>query len=160
MKNPLKLLAATVLATAYLSPAAWAASADHGTDAQAQEMVGKAVALIQSVGPEKAYTIFTNHPDNQFKDRDLYVFVYDFDGVCLAQGANPKMVGKHLLEMKDVDGVAFIKGEIEMVKKQKKGWFGPYRFNNVATQTIEVKKSYCEQGAGNTIVCVGTHTSK
>jgi hypothetical protein len=30
----------------------------------------------------------------------------------------------------------------------------------VATQTIEIKKSYCEQGAGNTIVCVGTHTTK
>lgn len=159
MQNPSKLLLAAIATLVLPSPACWAASSDHGTDAQAQEMVSKAVALIHSIGPEKAYAIFTNHPDNQFKDRDLYVFVYDFDGVCLAQGANPKMVGKRLLEMKDVDGVPFIKGEIEMVKKQKKGWFGPYRFNNAATQTIEVKKSYCEQGVGNTMVCVGTYTT-
>jgi cytochrome c len=133
------------------------AASDRGTDAEAESMVIKAVALIKSVGPEKAYKVFTDHPDGAFKDRDLYVFVYDFDGVCLAQGANSKMVGKNLIGIKDIDGIAFIQGEIDMVKSKKKGWFGPYKFNNVANQSIEIKKSYCEQGAGNTMVCVGTH---
>ena len=133
------------------------AAGDRGTDAEAEAMVVKAVALIKSVGPDKAYKVFTDHPDGAFKDRDLYVFVYDFDGVCLAQGANAKMVGKNLIGIKDIDGNAFIQGEIDLVKSKKKGWYGPYKFNNVATQTIEIKKSYCEQGAGNTIVCVGTH---
>jgi cytochrome c len=133
------------------------AASDRGTDAEAEAMVVKAVALIKSVGPDKAYKVFTDHPDGAFKDRDLYVFVYDFDGVCLAQGANAKMVGKNLIGIKDIDGNAFIQGEIDLVKSKKKGWYGPYKFNNVATQTIEIKKSYCEQGAGNTIVCVGTH---
>jgi cytochrome c len=133
------------------------AAGDRGTEAEAQGMVTKAVALIKSAGPEKAYKAFTDHPDGAFKDRDLYVFVYDFDGICLAQGANPKMVGKNLLEIRDIEGDPFIKGMIDLVKSKKKGWYGPYKFNNVATQSIERKKSYCEQGAGNTIVCVGTH---
>ncbi|HXA46335.1 MAG TPA: cache domain-containing protein [Burkholderiaceae bacterium] len=133
------------------------AAGDRGSDAEAEAMVKKAVALIKSAGPEKAYKAFTDHPDGAFKDRDLYVFVYDFDGVCLAQGANSKMVGKNLIDIKDIDGVPFIKGEIDLVKNKKKGWYGPYKFNNVATQSIEIKKSYCEQGAGNTMVCVGTH---
>lgn len=130
---------------------------DRGSEAEAQAMVVKAVALVKSAGPEKAYKAFTEHPDGAFKDRDLYIFAYDFDGNCLAQGANAKMVGKNLIALKDIDGNTFIKGMIEMVQSKKKGWYGPYKFNNAETKTIEQKKSYCEQGAGNTMLCVGTY---
>ena len=129
----------------------------QGSAAEAEAMVKQAVALIKSAGPEHAYQAITDHPAGAFKDRDLYVFVYDFDGNCLAQGANPKMVGKNLLIMRDIDGNAFIKGMIDLVKSQGKGWYGPYKFNNVKTSTYDPKKSYCEQGAGNSIVCVGIH---
>ena len=71
------------------------AASDRGTEAEAQSMVTKAVALIKSAGPEKAYSTFSDHPNGAFKDRDLYVFVYDFDGNCLAQGANIRMVEKN-----------------------------------------------------------------
>ncbi|HJV82890.1 cache domain-containing protein [Noviherbaspirillum sp.] len=151
------MIAAAVLgAQIVISAGAWAAG-DRGSEAEAQAMVKRAVALIKSAGPEKAYKSFTDHPDGAFKDRDLYVFVYDFEGNCLAQGANPKMVGKNLIGMKDVDGNALIKGMIDMVKSKGPGWYGPYKFNNPNTNVYEPKKSYCEQGAGNTIVCVGIH---
>jgi cytochrome c len=136
------------------------AAANLGTEAEAQAMVKQAVALIKSAGPEKAYKAFTEHPDGAFKNHDLYVFAYDFDGNCLAQGANPKMVGKNLIALKDVDGNAFIKGMIDMVKSKKSGWYGPYKFNNVETKTYDTKKSYCEQGAGDSMVCVGIHQQK
>jgi len=129
----------------------------HGNPAEAEAMVKQAVALIKSAGPDKAYKSFSEHPNGAFKDRDLYVFVYDFEGNCLAQGANPKMVGKNLYIMKDVDGKPFIKDMIDLVKSKGKGWYGPYKFNNVATSSYELKKSYCEQGAGNSIVCVGVY---
>lgn len=134
----------------------WAAS-ERGSEAEAQDMVKKAVALVKSAGPEKAYKTFTEHPDGAFKDRDLYVFVYDFDGNCLAQGANAKLIGKNLIAMKDVDGNAFIKGMVDMVKTSSKGWYGPYKFTNPATKDYDLKKSYCEKGAGDTMVCVGTY---
>lgn len=130
---------------------------ERATEAEARQMVGKAVALVKSAGPDKAYQAFTEHPDGAFKDRDLYVFAYDFEGNCLAQGANPKMVGKNLIGIKDVEGNAFIKGMVDMVKARKSGWYGPYKFNNIETKTIEPKKSYCEQGAGSTMICVGVH---
>lgn len=150
----------TVMLSAQLLLAG-AALADEtlGSQADGEAMVKSAVALIKSAGPEKAYKIFTDHPDGAFKDRDLYVFVYDFDGNCLAQGANPKMIGKNLLIMKDADGNPFIKGMIDMVKAKGKGWYGPYKFNNIKTTSYEMKKSYCEHGAGNTIVCVGVRPS-
>ncbi len=156
--TPFVLSAAALILA--LSPQAVFAQSDHGNDAEVQEMVKKAVALVKSAGPEKAYKTFTEHPDGAFKDRDLYVFVYDFGGTCLAQGANPKMVGKNLLAIKDVDGNAFIKGMIDVVKASTKGWYGPYKFTNPNSQGYELKKSYCERGAGDTIVCVGTYVSK
>lgn len=153
MKHCLKMVA-TILP---FITAPFASAADRATEAEAQQMVVKAVALIKSAGPEKAYKVFTEHPDGAFKDRDLYVFVYDFDGKCLAQGGNPKMVGKNLIAIKDVEGNPFIQGMLDVVKTKKKGWYGPYKFNNVETKTIEPKKSYCEEGAPGTMVCVGTH---
>lgn len=152
-------MVAGALSMTVLVPVARAA-AEHGSEADAQAMVKKAVALIKAEGAEKAHKAFTEHPDGSFKDKDLYVFVYDFQGNCLAQGANAKMVGKNLIGMKDVDGNAFIKGMIDMVKTSSKGWYGPYKFNNPATQSYELKKSYCERGAGDSMVCVGTYFSK
>lgn len=150
------LFAAAQLMTATASFAA----GDHGTEAEAQEMVKKAVALIKSAGPESAYKSFTEHPSGAFKDRDLYVFVYDFQGNCLAQGANPKMVGKNFLELKDIDGKELIKEEIAMVRTKGSGWYGPYKFNNPATNKIEKKMAYCMQGAGDSMVCSGVYSAQ
>jgi len=158
MKLIYKIVAACVVP--FIFSSAVVAANDRGSDKEAEAMVGKAVALIKSAGPDKAYKVFTDHPDGAFKDRDLYVFVYDFDGICLAQGANSRMVGKNLIGIKDVEGIPFIQKEIDMVKAQKKGWFGPYKFPNAATGAVEVKKSYCEQGAGNTMVCVGVYKAE
>lgn len=153
-----KLLPMILSMLAYASFAQ--AAGEHGTEAEAQDMVKKAVALVKSAGAEKAYKVFTDHPDGAFKEKDLYVFVYDFEGNCLAQGANAKMVGKNLMSMKDVDGNAFIKGMVDLVKTSSKGWYGPYKFNNPATQSYELKRSYCERGAGDSMVCVGTYFEK
>jgi signal transduction histidine kinase len=155
-------LAAALFAGVHAFAASPAAPAvpEHGSEAEAQEMVRKAVALIKSSGADGAYKTFTEHPGGAFRDRDLYIFVYDFDGNCLAQGANPKMVGKNLLELKDVDGNQLIKGEINLVKNQGSGWYGPYKFNNPVTNRIEVKKSYCMHGAGDTMVCAGVYSGQ
>jgi signal transduction histidine kinase len=153
-------LAAALFAGAQVFAATAPGLPEHGTEADAQEMVKKAVALVKSAGTESAYKAFTEHPGGAFKDRDLYVFVYDFDGNCLAQGANAKMVGKNFLELKDVDGNEMIRGEITLVKTKGSGWYGPYKFNNPVTNKIEVKKAYCMRGAGDSIVCSGVYSGQ
>ena len=40
----------------------------------------------------------------QFLDRDLYVFVYDMNGVVLAHGENPQLVGENRIDLRDQDG--------------------------------------------------------
>lgn len=49
-----------VLSMLVCVPFAHAAS-EHGTEAEAQDMVKKAVALVKSAGAEKAYKVFTDH---------------------------------------------------------------------------------------------------
>ena len=78
-----------------LTLAGAAHAADQGTAAEAEAMVKKAVAFIKANGADKSYEEFTN--GKSFKDRDLYIIVYDLNGKNLAQGANPKLVGKDLI---------------------------------------------------------------
>lgn len=131
------------------------AAGDRGGEAEA--MVRKAVALMKSAGQENALKVFNDPEDKSFKDRDLFVFVYNFQGTMLAMGANSKMVGKNLIELKDADGVPLARGMIEMVKTKKKGWYGPYKFVNPESGKYEYKKSYCELATGETLACVGIH---
>lgn len=133
-----------------------AAAAERGSEAEAQALAGKAVAAMKADGVDALLKAVNDHAPGLEKG-DLFVFVYDFKGVMLAHGKNPKMVGKNLYEMKDVDGMSLGKDMIEMVKAKKKGWYGPYRFANPQTNNYEYKKSYCEQGVGETMACVGVY---
>ncbi|HUL31843.1 MAG TPA: cache domain-containing protein, partial [Thermodesulfobacteriota bacterium] len=70
-------------------------AAEFGTAAEAEAMVKKAIQLIKAEGRDKAFAEI-NNPKGKFVDRDLYIFVYDMDGKCVAHGFNPKMIGKDL----------------------------------------------------------------
>ena len=120
-----------------------ALAAEVGTKDEATAMVKKAVALIKANGAEKAYAEFSN-PKGPFVDRDLYVVVYDMTGKCLAHGANAKMIGRDLIDNKDVDGKEFVKERVEMMKKQASGW-QEYKFRNPTTNQIEPKAMYIER---------------
>ena len=137
-----------------LGMAGVAHAADRGTAAEAEAMVKRAVAFIKDKGPEKAYDEFTN--GKQFKDRDLYVIVYDLEGKNLAQGANPKLVGKNLIGLKDPDGKPLIQMFVDLAKTKGKGWVEGYKFLNPVTQKIENKSMYLER-VGDTLVGCGIY---
>lgn len=134
--------------------AGMAQAADRGSAAEAEAMVKRAVAYIKEKGPEKAYDEFTN--GKQFKDRDLYVIVYDLEGKNLAQGANPKLVGKNLIGLKDPDGKPLIQMFVDLAKTKGKGWVEGYKFLNPVTQKIENKSMYLER-VGDTLVGCGIY---
>ena len=129
-------------------------AADQGSAAEAEAMVKKAVAFIKANGADKAYDEFTN--GKQFKDRDLYVIVYDLTGKNLAQGANPKLVGKDLIGLKDADGKPIIQMFVDLAKGKGKGWVEGYKFLNPVTQKIEGKAMYLER-VGDTLVGCGIY---
>jgi cytochrome c len=116
-----------------------------GTAAEATAMVDKAIAHIKKVGREKAFADF-NNKNGQFTDRDLYVVVYDMKGKVLAHGANEKMIGKDVIELRDNDGKYFVKERVEMMSKgpNAKGW-QDYKFMNPVSRQIEPKSMFIQR---------------
>ena len=97
-------------------------------------MVARATAYVKANGTDKGYNEITN--GTTFKDRDLYVTVYDLKGKNLAHGANAKLVGKDLIGMKDPDGKLFNKILVDLAKKKGKGWSEEFKFHNPTTNSL------------------------
>jgi len=129
------------LLAALAGAASLAGAADVVTKPEAEAMVKKALAYMKSNGREKTYAEI-DKKDGQFVDRDLYLVVYGTDGVVRAHGGNAKMIGKNLIELKDVDGKPFVKERVEMAKKKVPFW-QDYKFNNPVSGKIEPKAMYC-----------------
>jgi cytochrome c len=144
---------AAALAAALIAPLA-ARAGDNATKEEAVAMVKKGVAFIRSAGKDQGYAEITNK-GGKFTDRDLYLVVYGHDGVVRAHGANEKMVGKNLIDLKDVDGKPFVKERVEL--SQSKGTFWQdYKFTNPVTKKIEPKSMYCER-LDDVAVCGGIY---
>lgn len=151
MRTPFVRPAAVLLAGLVASVPAFASNA---TAAEATAMVKKGVAFIKANGKDKGYAEITSK-GGQFTDRDLYLVVYGLDGVVHAHGANEKMVGKNLIDLKDVDGKAFVKERVELGKSKGTFW-QDYKFTNPVTKKIEPKRMYCEK-LDDAVVCGGIY---
>jgi cytochrome c len=116
-----------------------------GTAAEATAMVQKAIAHIKKAGREKAFADFDSKAGG-FTDRDLYVVVYDMKGKVLAHGANEKMIGKDVIDLRDSDGKYFVRERVEMMSKSPdaKGW-QDYKFMNPVTRQIEPKSMFLQR---------------
>jgi cytochrome c len=137
-----KLFKATVIGLCALTFNGAAVAATKGTADEAVAMVKKGVAFVKANGKDKAFAEFSNLK-GQFIDRDLYIMVYDMDGINRAHGSNPRLIGKNLLEIKDSDGKFIVKGLIEAANKGK-GWVD-YRWPNGVTKAVEHKSTYVEK---------------
>lgn len=116
-------------------------AAEFATKPEAEAMVQKALKFMKANGKDKTYAEI-NKKDGAFTDRDLYLTVYGQDGVVRAHGANPKMIGKNLSEIKDVDGKPFVRERLELAKKGQPFW-QDYKFVNPVSHNIEPKSMYC-----------------
>lgn len=144
-----------VIAMALAIPlAGLAADESRATRADAEKMVKKALEAMKKNGKEKTYAEITA-PAKTFVDRDLYIVVYDMNGVPLAHGQNTKQVGKHLLDLKDPDGKLFVKERVELAKSQGKFW-QDYKFTDPLTKKVLPKQMYCER-ADDVVVCGGVY---
>lgn len=146
-------MALSMIAFAAMVIAGPVSAAEIVTAKEAESMVKKGIAFIKANGKEKGYNEITKQA--QFKDRDLYLVVYRLDGTPLAHGANEKMVGRNLIELKDVDGKEFVRERMELAKSKPAFW-QDYKFTNPMTKKVEPKTMYCERLEG-TVVCGGIY---
>jgi len=130
------------------------AQGKRGTPAQAEALAKKAVEFLKTNGKEKAIAAF-NDIQGKFVDGDLYILLYDLNGKCLAHGANPKIVGKDMIDMKDADGKLFVKERLEIAKTKGKGWQN-YKWTNPTNKKIEDKTTYIQK-VDDLIICSGAY---
>jgi signal transduction histidine kinase len=148
-------LAITVMTAAALV-AGPVSAAENATAKEAEAMVKKGIVYIKANGKDKGYAEVTSK-QSQFKDRDLYLVVYQLDRKVLAHGANEKMVGRVLIDLKDVDGKEFVRERVELGKAKPSFW-QDYKFTNPVSKKVEPKTAYCER-LEDTVVCGGIYKS-
>jgi cytochrome c len=125
-------------------------ASNAGTPDEAKVMAIRAADLLRTKGPDAAFAEFNTGA--AFHDRDLYVMVYDNSGKNVAHGANPKLIGKTLIDLQDTDGTFVIKN---LVAVKDAGWVD-YRWPNPVTKTIQSKTTYVVR-VGDYLVGVGAY---
>ncbi|MES2261379.1 MAG: cache domain-containing protein [Pseudomonadota bacterium] len=128
-----------------------AAAANVGTADEAVAMVKKAIAYLNANGKDKAFAEF-NNPNGQFKDRDLYIAVLDANGMTLAHGGNAKLIGKQMIDLKDVDDKFFIKSFLDVARTKGSGWVD-YKWPNPVSKVMEKKSTYVERAGDLVFIC-------
>jgi signal transduction histidine kinase len=124
-----------------------------GTAGEAKAMVEKAAAFMKANGKDKAFREFTE--GTTFKKNDLYIFVVDMNGVILAHGSNPKLVGKDMSSLKDAGGKLFIKEIIDEANAKGSGWTD-YRWAHPVSKKIDLKSTYFQK-ANDVIIGCGVY---
>src|SRR5690242_2640768 len=79
-------------------------AAEFGTRDEAVAMVKRVQAVFAKEGAEATFKAVDDKANAAFHDRDLYAFVYDLNGVAVAHGARPALIGKNLISLKDQNG--------------------------------------------------------
>jgi len=134
-----RLLIAAVAACGLIASAT---AQTAGTRDEAKALVDAAVEHVKKVGPEQAFKDFTDDKAAWTK-KDLYVMAYDNHGKCVGHGANPKLVGKDLIDLKDPNGKPLIRELIDIARKGG-GWVD-YDWPHPQTKKLEGKSTYARE---------------
>lgn len=135
----------------------FSASADeHGTRDEAVAMVKRVEAMFKKEGLEATLKAVSDRSDTEFHDRDLYPFIYDMNGTCVAHGARPALIGKNLIDLKDQDGKYLIREMILIANGPGSGWID-YKWPHPLNNKIEDKASYVEKMGADHFVGVGVY---
>ena len=141
---------ATFLLAGFVALAAAPHPASAATAEEAKANLAKAVKFVQSAGEEKAFAAF-NDKAGAFTKGDLYILAFSFEGICLANGQNPKLIGKNRLDAEDINGVKYIAQLVETGKAKGSGQV-EYMFKNPESGKIDPKITFFTRVPGKEIV--------
>ena len=114
-------------------------ASEMGTPEDAKAMSLKARAAVNEMGHERAFAAFAD-PGGEFRDRDLYVFCIDMEGVLISQPIKPELVGKNMFNFNKYGDLLF-QDMIAVAKESGTGWVD-YRWPYPGTDEIRPKTSY------------------
>lgn len=119
------------------------------TPQEAKILVSKAVGLIEDIGDEALSQISDPNGGFYFKEKGLYVFVYDENCTMLAHPYKPELIGVSLKGKTDAKGKQF---RDEIVSKALSSGKGIIQYHYKEPKTGEVLKkiAFCELAEKNT----------
>jgi signal transduction histidine kinase len=146
---------ALILCAVLTTMASPVTAAQFGTKDEAVAMVKRVQAEFKKDGPAATFKAVSDKAVAEYHDRDLYPFIYDMTGKCVAHGARPALIGKNLIDLKDQDGKFLIREMVTLAKGPGSGWVD-YKWPNPLNNKIEDKSSYVEK-MGDYFVGVGVY---
>lgn len=123
----------------HLSEAVASIKLRRGTADEAYRMVQRGFELLQREGLASAARKF-HDPHGGFRDRDLYIFVFDRRGRYDAFGSTPDNVGKTVYDIRGLDGDHVLREGFSAADRGG-GWID-YEVVNPTTSAVDEKTSY------------------
>jgi signal transduction histidine kinase len=125
----------------------------------AVDLVRKGVFFFNTYG-EKEGTQKISHADflkefalQSFIYGDLYLIIYNMQGICIADAVNEDLVGRDQSALRDEDGRFEVKEIIEKAKREGSGWISFKMYNaflNVYLEKVHV-------GSQDYVICCGLY---
>jgi cytochrome c len=128
-------------------------SCAQATRPLAQALAERAAAHLEKVGHEQAFRDFQDAAGG-FRDGDLYVFVFDFEGTLVASGGFPEHVGRNLINH-HAPAPQQVGAILRTAKTEGRGWVD-YLWLNPCSGRRELKISYVIR-VGPHVVGVGAY---
>ena len=136
-----KLGAMTVCSMFFFLFASPAWSANANAPQQAKALVESAIEFYKANGEDKALAEFSKS-QGQFVKGNLYIFAFDAKGVTIAHGGDPKLIGRDLTGLQDVDGKYFAR---EFIKIGPEGGWVDYKWMDYISKKVEAKTAYVKR---------------
>jgi len=119
------------------------------------DFVDSGLAYLKKYGKEKAYKEFSN-TKGQFRKGELFLFVYNYQGVNLAHGADPAhFIGKNLLNYRGKYDTPVIMLLINVAKRG--GGYLHYYWTNPDSNQLQFKTTYVKPIDNNTLIGSGVY---
>ncbi len=112
----------------------------QGSADEARQMVFDAMVQIGKLGMHQAISLFQN-PKGPFIYKDLYIFIFDRQGIYAACGANLEVVGSHLRTLVGDASEQLVSDAWARCDEQGGGWIS-YSMPNPLTGRMQNKVSY------------------
>lgn len=154
MNKVLKTFAAFATCMAVMAAAF---AGERGTADDAKALVKKGVEYVKKNGKDKLIQE-VNGKNPQVLDRDLYLSVWDLKANVLAHGANARLVGKDIIDLKDADGKPFMQEIVKKAEAAGSGWVD-YKWTDPISKEIQPKSAYFEK-VNDVIISSGYYKAK
>jgi len=110
-----------VFAAAFLCSAVFAAALEQATREECIAKCKEVAVVLQEKGREAAIAAVQDE-NGPFVWKDTYVFLVNTEGLMLAHPIKPGLVGKNIMNLKDVKGKMFVAEYVAIGRDKGEGW--------------------------------------